>query len=240
MESYSDFLERISYQKPELELGGSIFAPNQRLPEKVGYDDRFKPFYGDTVIFDLDSKAKERVSALIGALYQSSAGCLSERLKTETLHMTLHDLSASVSPDEAAQETFQNEIKLLRVLNENPVKRCTIKMKTNFIVNMVSMSLVLALVPANEAEWNKLQALYGLVDKVRMCDYPYLTPHITLAYFNCHGFDKAAADRLRAAVYELNGNRFDLSLDTDKLFYSKFVSMNEYIPVFCLAGKDKA
>lgn len=237
METYRAFLERISYQNQELAIGEGVFYPDQKLPEKVSYENRFKPFYGDTVIFDLDDKTKERVSALIDILYQSNSVCLSERLKTGTLHMTLHDLSASGSLAEVAPEVFQNEIKLLRVLKENPQKRRVIKMKTNFIINMVSMSLVLALVPANEAEWNKLQELYGLVDKVRMCGYPYLTPHITLAYFNYHGFEESAADKLRAAVYELNRCHFSLTLDTDRLFYTKFVSMNEYIPVFRLTDK---
>ncbi len=94
--------------------------------------------------------------------------------------MTLHDLSASDNLDSITSEVFYNEIRLLQIMKDHPHKPQTIRMKTNFVINMVSTSLVLALVPADEAEWNKLQTLYDLINEVMICPYPYLTPHITL------------------------------------------------------------
>lgn len=231
MEKYNDFLKRISYQKAELQIGEGRFKPDVRVYEKVDQDNGFKPFYGDTVVFDLDSRIKNKIAGMIDRLYEIAPECFCERIKADTIHMTLHDLSASDALENVAAEVFDNEIKLLRVLRENPQKSRTIKMKTNYIINMVSTSLVLALVPENETEWNKLQEMYDLINEVRTCPYPYLTPHITLAYFNYNGFDEKSADKLKSAVFELNKNHFSIPLQTNRLYYQKFISMNDYISV---------
>ena len=235
MESYHDFSRRISYQQAELQLGEGRFVPDGRVHGKVNRDNRFKPFYGDTVIFDLDDGARERISSMIDRLYAAAGECFCERIASDTIHMTLHDLSASDTLEKVATEVFDNEIDLLRVLHNNPPDSQTIRMKTNFIINMVNTSLVLALVPADEREWDKLQALYSLIDQVRVCPYPYLTPHITLAYFNYEGFREESAEKLKEAVRLLNKKRFEITLSTDALFYKKFISMNDYISVFRFA-----
>lgn len=235
MECFDDFLKRISYQQAELQLGDGLFKPDKRVYEKVNQDNGFKPFYGDTIVFDLDSRVKSKIAGIIDRLYKTAPECFCERIKADTIHMTLHDLSASDALENVAAEVFDNEVKLLHVLRENPQKPMTIKMKTNFIINMVSTSLVLALKPENETEWNKLQRLYDLIDQVKVCKYPYLTPHITLAYFNCNGFDEKSADKLKSAVLELNKNSFGMALKTDSLYYQKFISMNDYVSVFRFA-----
>lgn len=235
MENYRDFIKRISYQKAELQIGKGHFDPDERVYEKVNRSNGFKPFYGDTVVFDLDSRTKAKIAGIIDRLYEITPECFCEKIKEETIHMTLHDLSASDKLENVASEAFDNEVKLLRVLKDNPQKPMTIKMKTNFIINMVSTSLVLALVPENETEWNTLQQLYDLINQVRVCPYPFLTPHITLAYFNYNGFEEKSADKLKTNVLELNKNHFDITLRTSRLYYQKFVSMNDYISVFKFA-----
>ena len=65
METYKDFLERISYQQPELLIGEGDFKPDKRVYEKVNPDNSFKPFFGDTVVFELDSSTKEMISKRI-------------------------------------------------------------------------------------------------------------------------------------------------------------------------------
>ncbi len=234
MENYNDYINRISYQQDDLQLDKGCFKPDGRVYEKVNSDNSFKPFYGDTVVFDLDSRTKMRISKIIEELYKAVPECFCEKLDKETIHITLHDLSASDKLENVSVEMFNNEVKLLRVLKDNPRNPQTIKMKTNYIINMVNTSLVLALVPADEVEWNKLQELYELVNKVKVCPYPYLTPHITLAYFNYNGFDEESAESLRTKVSKLNKNSFDITLKTNKLYYQKFVSMNEYLSVFKL------
>ena len=234
MEAYKDFIKRISYQQAELQLGEGSFKPDKRVFEKVNQDNRFKPFYGDTVVFDLDSRTKAKIEKEIKTLYNAAPECFCEKIKTDTIHLTLHDLSASDELENIAADVFSNEIKLLRILRDLPQQITVIRMRTNYIINMVSTSLVLALIPADGNEWNKLQQIYDTINKVRVCPYPYLTPHITLAYFNRNGFDVASADKLKATVYELNKNRFGITLKTNRLYYQKFISMNEYFPVLSL------
>ena len=237
MDTYRDFINRISYQQAELQIGSGYFKPDGRVYQKVACDNRFKPFWGDTVVFDLDRRTKAKIAGIIDSLYSAVPECFCEQIKEDTIHMTLHDLSTSDNLDSIAPEMFGNEIELLRVLKENPQQLNSIKMKTNYIINMVSTSLVLALVPADEGEWNKLQEMYELINRVKVCPYPYLTPHITLAYFNYNGFDANSADKLKAKVYELNQNRFDITLRTSKLYYQKFVSMNDFYLVFPFVSK---
>ena len=232
METYKDFLGRISYQQPELLLEEGDFKPDKRVYEKVDPDNSFKPFFGDTVVFELDSSTKEMISKRIKKLYDTVPACFSEQINTDTLHMTLHDLSASDKLEKVSAAMFKNEVELLRLVKVKPQQPKTIKMKSNYIINMVNTSLVLALVPENETEWIKLQALYDLINEVRVCPYPFLTPHITLAYFNYNGFDQKSADKLRALVFELNKKSLPVTLDTNKLYYQKFTSMNEYFSVF--------
>ncbi len=234
MEKYNDFLDRISYQQAELQIGEGNFTPDDRVYQKVNADNSFKPFYGDTIVFALGSKTKKKIGEMIDVLYDSVPECFCEKLREDTLHMTLHDLSASDNLESVSSELFYNELHLLQYLREEPCKSQTIAMKMNYIVNMVDTSLVMALVPADKSEWNKLQKLYTFINKVKVCPYPYLTPHITLAYFNYNGFDITLVEKLKKVIKDLNTKKLDITLHTDKLFYQKFVSMNEYINVFGL------
>lgn len=234
MESYKAFSKRIDYQKPELGVDNIYFQPDGRVYEKVKEDNRFKSFYGDTVVFDLDSKTKEKIFEIIEKLYDAVPECFCEKLIRDTIHMTLHDLSASDNLDKTAPEVFNNEIKLLQVIGDNPIKKQTIKMKTNYVINMIHTSLVLALCPADEKEWEKLARLYDLINQVKLCGYPFLTPHITLAYYNYNGFDVCSVQKLKEVVKELNKESFEITLNTEKLVYQKFTSMNNYISIFNL------
>ena len=71
-----------------------------------------------------------------------------------------------------------------------------------------------------------------MFDSVKRLNYPF-TPHITLAYYNVHGFDSHAARILENTVNKLN-QKIDLDLNVHTLYYQKFKSMNEYIDVICL------
>ena len=119
METYKDFLARISYQQPELLLEEGDFKPDKRVYEKVNPDNSFKPFFGDTVVFELDSSTKEMISKRIKKLYDTVPACFSEQINTDTLHMTLHDLSASDKLEKVSAEVFKNEVELLRFVKGN-------------------------------------------------------------------------------------------------------------------------
>ena len=233
MESYSDFIKRISWQGSEFGADDAFFQPDGRVYQKVKQDNHFKKFYGDTVVFDLEKKTKKKVFEIIEKLYDTVPECFSEKLNESTIHMTLHDLSASDNLDNAGSQSFNNEIKLLEVLRNNPIKPQTIEMRTNFVINMIHTSIVLALVPADESEWNKLAQLFDAIDSVKRLDYK-LTPHITLAYYNFNGFDAGTVQKLKEVVRLLNKESFEITLNTNKLVYQKFTSMNDYVSIFNL------
>lgn len=151
--------------------------------------------------------------------------------------MTLHDLSNNCVLDNISNDLFFNEIKLLHKLRKAKIKNETIKMKTNYIFNMMNTSLVLALIPINEEEHNKLFKLYNLVDNVKSLSYPF-TPHITLAYFNPNGFSFSNMNKLLRIVNEINSKTIDFEISTNKLFYQKFTDMNTYINVFKLLQNE--
>ena len=225
MERYGDFLGRVSaFEVAELDLGKSYFRGRASLADKIDEENRLKAFFGDTVVFDLDEAVKNRISALIDRLYSHAGDCLAERLSGATLHMTLHDLSNGTNLSEIQGKMTENEEKIRHV----SLPSRTIRMKSTFVFNMVNTSLVLGLVPADEEEHIKLMELYDIFDGILEAKYP-LTPHITLAYFCPAGFGDEAKARLEDTVNEINlDSQFEIVLDTKKLHYQHFFSMNDY------------
>ena len=231
MESYKEFLDRInSFEKKEMYLGDDYFKGNPSIALKVDKNNSYQPFYGDTVVFNLDDTTKGKIASLAERIRVVAPECFCEALVSDTFHMTLHDLSNSPALENVAVEVFENELKAIEKAEKIAVQK--IKMKSKYIFNMVGTSLVLGLYPADEEEYNRLMELYYLFDDVKKLNYP-LTPHITLGYYNINGFDTTSARSLENIVNELNSTEMDieLELDTKQLFYQKFVSMNDYINV---------
>lgn len=238
MENYKEFLDRInSFEKSEIYLGDDYFRGNLSIALKVDEDDSFRPFYGDTVVFNLDDATKEKLEKIVDSINEVAPECFCERLVPNTFHMTLHDLSNSPVLEDIATELFHNELKAVKIAEKITQQR--IKMRSKYIFNMVNTSLVMGLYPANEEEYNKLMDLYYLFDDVKKLGYP-LTPHITLGYYNVDGFSVESARKLENIVKELNAKEMEIEieLDTKELFYQKFVSMNDYINIFSMAGKN--
>ena len=238
MEQYQEFMNRISkFELPELSLGEGDFTVNPSVIEKVGMDQAFLPFYGDTTIFDLSAQEKAQISRITEQLYQEVPECFSERLRDETLHMTLHDLSNSPVQEKVGISMQENQAKLQLLLSVQPVLQQTIQMQSKAVFNMVNLALVIGFYPVNETEYVKLMQLYELVDQVQTLPYP-LTPHITLAYFRRNGFSHHAAQKLSAAVNALNQQTIEITLDTRYLYYQHFQSMNDYRKVLCFTETD--
>ncbi len=234
METYKEFLDRInSFEKSEINLGDDYFRGSASIALKVNENNGFKPFYGDTVVFNLDDATKKKLSRIVDSINAVAPECFCERLVPNTFHMTLHDLSNSPVLEDIAVELFENEIKAVKIAEK--IAKQKIKMKSKYIFNMVNTSLVMGLYPINEEEYNKLMDLYYLFDDVKNLGYP-LTPHITLGYYNINGFSTQSARKLESIVKELNANEIEIELNTKELFYQKFVSMNEYINIFSLAS----
>ena len=232
METYQEFLNRInSFEKSKLELYRDNFKPSLSIENKVNEDNSFKNFYGDTVVFDLDDEIKRKISNIIDILYDECPECFCEKIISNTIHMTLHDLSNSPTLSDVSQDTFYNEINLISNLSKDTTNHKSIKMKTKYIFNMVNTSLVLGLYPVNEEEYFKLMDLYSLIDNIKQLPYPF-TPHITIAYYNRFGFSEEIKRKLETVVNSLNNNSFTVELSTDNLYYQKFTNMNNYINIF--------
>lgn len=236
METYKEFLDRInSFEKSEIDLGDDYFRGNPSIALKVNENNSFSPFFGDTVVFNLDDVIKKKLSKIVDNINAVAEECFCERLVPNTFHMTLHDLSNSPILEDVAVELFHNELKALEISEKIDSQK--IKMKSKYIFNMVNTSLVMGLYPINEEEYNKLMNLYYLFDDVKKLGYP-LTPHITLGYYNVDGFSTESARKLENIVKELNVTEMDIEieLNTKELFYQKFISMNDYINVFSMAS----
>ena len=232
MESYTDFLNRINaFEKEEIYLGDNYFTVNPSLLAKVTKEGRFKDFYGDTVVFNLDSETKNKLSEITQLLHRNAPECFSEPLISDTFHLTLHDLSNSTELGCIAQDVFFNGLKAAQLFKK--IKNQKIHMKTKYIFNMVNTSTVLGLYPSDEKEYAKLMGLYCIFDNIKLLPYPF-TPHITLAYFNPNGFDKSSILKLKNTVYILNKYNFEIELDTQQLYYQKFTNMNRYINITSL------
>ena len=139
-----------------------------------------------------------------------------------------------------AEEVFENELNVIRQKQTGAIQKLantSIRLKSTYLFNMVDTSLVLGLFPADEDACHRLMGLYSMFDSVKKLNYPF-TPHITLAYYNVHGFDSHAARILENTVNELN-QKIDIELNVHSLYYQKFKSMNEYIDVICLGAVGK-
>lgn len=229
MENYRQFLDRISsFEKLDFSLNEEYFIPDPSIYSKVNANNEFRDFYGDTTVFDLDDESKARISKMINKLYTNIPECFCEKRVTDTLHMTMHDLTNSNSKSEIEKEVKNNLVILKNILKENPILEQKIKMKTHFITDFGHVNLVLALCPINEEEYNKLINIRLIIDKVKKLDYEF-TPHVTLAYFNSKGFDVNSVKELVKTVRELNNTgNFEIELDTKKLYYQRFNNMNSY------------
>ena len=234
MENYEQFLKRIeTFENPVFTLPNEYFYVNPALKCKVDASNRFKPFYGDTVIFELSEEAKDSVGEIADSLFKEAGGCFAEKLKKDNLHITLHDLSNSENVSEIGEDMFRNEIILLKYARSGKIAGNTIRFESNGLFNMVGVSMVLALKPKTKDDYDKLMSLYGIADCVRALPYP-LTPHITLGYFDYAGFSADNGELLCRAVNRLNKIKLDIEVSTDELYYEKFTDMNNYYKIFTL------
>ncbi|MCM1253400.1 MAG: hypothetical protein NC321_11315 [Clostridium sp.] len=224
MESYQKFLDRIySFEKKEIHYENKSFKGNPSILQKIGAENKFKNFYGDTIIFTLDDRIKEKLAGYVDLLYHSAPICFCEKLVPDTFHMTLHDLSNSPSLPDIAEELFKNELNVIEKLSEiQKYEKANIKMKSSYIFNMVDTSLVLGFYPADENSYDSLMALYSVFEDIKLLNYP-LTPHITLAYYNINGFDIQACKILEDTVNSLNQDikGWEIELSIHKFILSK-------------------
>jgi len=232
-EGFENFLSRIfSFQRAEFSFGTERFVPSNSVIAKVEDNRSFSRFIGDTIVFNLSDEQKSLIFAhYIKPLYEVAPQCFAEMLQEHTLHMTLHDLNATNTNDyETLKKMFDTEISIAHLIDRLKTENQTIDMVTTCAFNMVNTSIVLGLKPKTEEDYKKLMRLYCHIEGIHELPYPF-TPHITLAYFNRQSFDGKLLQEVERVINSLNGETVEISLSTERLFYQKFVSMNDYFNI---------
>lgn len=200
------------------------FSTNPNLTKKVNPEGQFLPFFGNTVVFDLDSNAKEHLHSLQDELYRNVGWMLSQKLDLSTFHMTLHDLvNGPELTEELKARMAEAEAKVKNLL-EQWRNLPPLHMKATWLFNMVNTSIVLGMVPANEESWYRLDEMYTALESVEHLGYA-LTPHITMAYFKPGIWSQYDMNYLRQTLHPVE---LEVELQMEDLHYQVFQDMNHY------------
>jgi len=197
---------------------------------KVGADGALLPFYGNTVIFDLDDTAKEQLEQLQDRLYRRCGHFLSERLTADSFHVTLHDLLSGTDREEMLKQvTAISEEAKAAVEVARKLVGFSMPMQPAKLVSMVSTSVVLLLEPIYDVDRFLLDRAYETLQSVVKLGYG-LTPHVTLGYYRpgCIGGEdlQILADTLSELSQSLD---FQVVLRSKHLHYREFWDMNHYV-----------
>lgn len=200
------------------------FTTNPNLRKKVDEEGNLLPILGNTVIFLLDDKTKEKLQQIQESLYQTAPEMLAQPLQMSTFHMTLHDL-ANGMPDQPGLQDYMNytQERVSQILpgwKDAP----PLRMKTTWLFNMVNTSIVLGLAPADEESWRRLDEMYTILEDVVHLGYA-LTPHITMAYFLPGTYSPEQVQRLTVILRNVE---LEITLDMKNLVLQEFFDMNHY------------
>lgn len=197
---------------------------NPNLCKKVSRTGAFLPFYGNTIVFDLNDTAKVHLQKVQEELYCAAGWMLSQKLDPSTFHMTLHDLvNAPEMSDDLKTKMKKAENQAKPILEQWQGQRPLV-LNATWLFNMVNTSIVLGLRPADEDSWRRLDEMYLTLESVVPLGYA-LTPHITMAYFKPGTYSQYDLNCLRKALHPVE---MELELSMDNLEHQTFVHMNAY------------
>ncbi|MDO4324417.1 MAG: hypothetical protein Q4E24_00065 [bacterium] len=240
LETLEQFKNRVySFEYHSLYLDSSgKFCTNSNLCHKINADGTMKPYLGNTVVFVLQKNGSESGNAESEAflahlawmqdmLYSRCQDMLSDRLREDTFHMTLHDLVNGTvdGVNRHAMDVAGQEIKVLleRIRKENWILR----MRTTCVFNMVNTSVVLGLEPVSEEDCSLLMRLYEQMEKIVPLGYP-ITPHITLAYYKPGIYNADNINSLEDTFRMISKETCTVALAAEDLVYQRFCDMNQY------------
>ena len=200
------------------------------LVEKVNPDGGLRPFYGNTMIFDLPQDVQLTIARMQLILHHRCSDMLAEPLTPDTLHMTLHDLLNGVDEAALAQPVRDTGAQARAILaDQRSASLPPIRLTATAAFNMTCGSLCLGFAPDTEEDCAVLMGMHARYQDVVALNYP-LTPHVTLAYFKpgVYGPDEVAA--LAQALREINAlPKVHITVDADCLHYYRFTDMNTYL-----------
>ncbi len=227
MENLTEFHARVDgFQQDSLPHDGPIVT-KPLLVEKVAPCGSLRPFYGNTMIFDLPADVQLTIARMQVMLHHRCGPMLAEPLAPSTLHMTLHDLLNGVDAQALAEPVRQTGEQAKAILAE--LRRTDIppiRLTSTLAFNMTNGSVALGFAPDTEADCAAIMGMHARFQDVVALNYP-LTSHVTLAYYKPGTHDTAAlADALRA-INALPKVR--ITVDAEGLHYYRFTDMNTYI-----------
>lgn len=201
---------------------------NPNLRKKVNEQGNFCPFFGDTIVFQLDESVINLVSHMQKKVYQNCGYMLAAPIDTSTFHVTLHDLSNGNVLQDLSHKMEQNRQQAHEILQKRDTQSQPIRVRTVGVFSMVNTSVVLGLEPADDASCLRLMKWYERFQTVVPLNYP-LTLHITLGYYKPGVYSNEQREHLAQVFSEINqtcGHVF--TLDENKLVYQRFDDMNRY------------
>lgn len=224
-ETLQQYRERTGFMWDSLGQYGGLLTSGG-LAMKVDPDGRFKPFYGDTVIFLLSQPMIHWLEGIQDELYMVCGECLAEHIAPETFHVTLHDLLNQVEHMPEGVARNQREA-MLAIEEARGMYPHSIAIRSNCVFSMVGTSIVMGFEPATEYDCAMLMAMYECFQQIVPLSYP-LTLHVTLAYYKPGEYDDEMLFRLRDALQRIGRERREWRLDMQELHYATFESMAQY------------
>ena len=200
------------------------FSTSPNLPKKVTANGTMCAYKGNTAVFLLSEQTKRELESLRDELYTAAGDMLSEKLRTDTFHMTLHDLINGFGTEAYFDERMADAEKKARAILDGWKNGVPLRMHTTRMFNMVNTSIVLGLAPADDETYRRLDEMYRALETVVPLGYA-LTPHITMAYYKPGVYDQEAIERLRPALREVD---LWVSLRMEDLVLQTFSDMNHY------------
>ena len=225
METLTEFLTRVdSFQRDSLR---DTLTTKPLLVEKVAPDGRLRPFFGNTMIFDLPEDIQLQIGRMQLILHHRCGDMLAEPLAPATLHMTLHDLLNGVDEAALAEPVQQTGLQAKAILDElRHAGIPPIHLTSTCAFNMTNGSVALGFAPDTEQDCAAIMGMHARFQDVVALNYP-LTPHVTLAYYKPGSYDTAA---LAEALREINTlPKVRIGVETTCLHYYRFTGMNTYI-----------
>lgn len=200
------------------------FVTNPGLALKANAEGKLLPYQGNTVVFLLDDATRKALTQYQDMLYQAVPEMLSEKLREDTFHMTLHSLMDGKPDQPGLDAQMRHAQQTARQILSGWDPEITLSMKTSWLFNMVNTSIVLGLMPADQATERKLDEMYIALEAVRPLGYP-MTPHITMAYFRPGKYGEEHLRRLRSALQNVD---LEIELSMNALVLQNFSDMNHY------------
>lgn len=211
-------------------LNEPTLTTNRQLTDKVS-GKTLKPYFGSSVVFELDDGTKACLRQMQDKLYSAAGQMLAEPLAPESFHMTLHPLIEGADP--AAIRPLMDKVAPIAhgILDYYKTQLPNaLEMRTATIFNMAHTSLVLGLYPTESPGHNALSRMYSAFQQIPEVRLGYkLTPHITLAYFRPGTYTEEDLKPLRRITGVWTG--IPITLSMKNLVYQEFTDMNHYTTV---------